>query len=146
MARHTHQDLSSRRSLAGFTYLWVLLCVAVISVGLVVASEVWVLSAQRERREQQEWVGQQFVQAIGSYHDGGPAGLYAYPTSLEQLLEDRRFAVPRRHLRRIYLDPFTGAANWEPVNCGGRGICGVRSTAALPSPPTEYVWNRRNFQ
>jgi len=142
MTRHASHRSSSRRSQAGFTYLWVLMGVAIMGVGLVAATEVWVLSAQRERREQQEWVGQQFVQAIGSYHDGGPAGLHAYPDSFEQLLEDRRFAVPRRHLRRIYRDPLTGSANWEPVTCGGRGICGVRSTAALPSPPTEYVWSR----
>jgi type II secretory pathway pseudopilin PulG len=70
------------RKQSGFTRLGVLLAIALIGIGLTAASEVWSTTAKRQRMEQLEWVGQQYVQAIGSYYEASPRGK-AYPRSLE---------------------------------------------------------------
>jgi type II secretory pathway pseudopilin PulG len=67
----------------GFTYLGVLLAIALLSVGLTAASEVWVTVARRQRLEQLNWAGQQFAQAIGSYYESSPGGAKAYPKTPE---------------------------------------------------------------
>ncbi|MFZ5551251.1 MAG: type II secretion system protein [Pseudomonadota bacterium] len=110
----------------GFTYLSVLLAMALLGIGIAAASEVWVTTARRQRMEQLQWVGQQYVQAIGSYYEDSPGRSKAYPAALQDLLEDRRFAFTRRHLRQAYVNPFSGAADWEPVRAAGGGIRGVR--------------------
>jgi type II secretory pathway pseudopilin PulG len=112
----------------GFTFLGVLLAIALLGTGMMAASEVWVTTARRQRMEQLEWVGQQYVQAIGSYYENSPGLTKAYPKTLQDLLEDRRFAFVRRHLRQVYVNPFSGAADWELVMAPGGGIRGVRYT------------------
>ena len=55
-----------------------------------------------------------------------------YPESLDDLLEDNRGLVTRRHLRKIFVDPMTGRSEWGLVRVGGR-IVGVHSLSdAIP--------------
>ena len=110
----------------GFTYLGVLLAIALLGLGLTAASGVWVTTARHQRMEQLEWVGQQFVQAIGSYYESSPGRVKAYPRAFEDLLQDKRYASVRRHLRQVYVNPFSGAADWEPIGAPDGGIRGVR--------------------
>lgn len=125
LPRLCHRRGCSRASTRGFTYLWVLFAVALLGISLMAISEVWVSTARREKRAQLDWIGEGFKTAIASYYESGP-GNKEYPRSLEELLDDRRFAVPRRHLRRVYLNPFTGRRDWELLSCGRGGFCGVR--------------------
>lgn len=111
----------------GFTFLGVLLAVALLSVGLTATSEVWYTTAQRQRAEQGRWVAQEFVTAIGSYYESGPGGVKRFPNQLEDLLEDRRSSGVRRHLRQIYLNPYTGKREWELVPAAGGGFSGVKA-------------------
>lgn len=110
----------------GFTYLGVLLAIAVMSIGLLAAAEVWVTSARREKMVEVAWIGEQFVQAIGSYYEASPGGRKVFPPSLIDLLEDRRGLVPRRHLRKVYLNPFSGAADWQLVQGPSGGVRGIK--------------------
>lgn len=84
----------------------------------------------RKRRSDEEqllFAGDQIRRAILSYYNTVPAGRgRSLPDSLDSLLEDRRFPTPMRHLRRLYVDPMTGSADWELVREGG-GIVGVHS-------------------
>ena len=114
----------------GFTYLGVLLAVALLGIGMAAASEVWVTVARRQRMEQLEWVGAQFVQAIGSYYEASAGRVKAYPSSLEELLDDKRNVFVRRHLRRVYANPLTGATDWELLRALDGGVRGVRVTVA----------------
>lgn len=57
------------RRQVGFTYLGVLLAVALLGIGLTAASEVWSTVARRQRMRQLEWVGQQYAQAIGNCYE-----------------------------------------------------------------------------
>ena len=117
----------------GFTYLGVLLAIAVLGIGATAASEVWVTTARRERMQQLEWVGQQYADAIGSYYEASPGSVKTYPRSLQDLIEDKRFAFTRRHLRQLYLDPLTGANDWELVMVPDGGIRAVRVRILDPS-------------
>ena len=125
------------RGQGGFTYLGVLLAIAVLWVGLAVASEVWVTSARRHKAEELEWIGAQFTQAIGSYYHSTPGAAKAYPQSLQELLEDRRNPTPRRHLRRAYRNPFTGNADWAFVKSDDMRIRGVR--CVIPSEAGQQI-------
>jgi len=110
----------------GFGYLMVLFAIAAIGIGLASTGEVWSASAQRERETQLLFVGQQFRLALASYRDRSPPGTPTAPTTLAELLEDRRFPMPVRHLRRLWPDPMSGTTDWGLVVAGGR-IVGVHS-------------------
>jgi type II secretory pathway pseudopilin PulG len=111
----------------GFTYLWVLATLAMMSVGYVIAAEVYTTSATRDREKQLLFIGHQFRDAIERYHAAQVGGSnHEYPARLEQLLRDDRFPNVHRHLRRLYVDPMTGKADWAVVQVAGR-IAGVHS-------------------
>lgn len=112
----------------GFSYLWVLMAVALMSVGMVVAAEVYMTSARRENEKELLFIGRQFREAIARYYESMPGGAKHYPQSLDSLLRDPRFPGMRRHLRRIYIDPMTGKAEWGVLRVGKR-IVGVHSVS-----------------
>jgi type II secretory pathway pseudopilin PulG len=111
----------------GFTYLAVLLAIAVIAAGLLATGERWARSNQREKERQLLWVGNQFRNAIGLYYQRTPGAVKRYPQSLEELLEDKRYLPAQRYLRTIYRDPMTGKAEWGTVLSPEGGIAGVHS-------------------
>jgi hypothetical protein len=112
---------------AGFSYLWVLLMVAFMGVGLTVAVEIDATVGRRDREKELLTIGRQFRAAIGSYHETKLFnGKTEYPTTLDDLLLDNRAPGIKRHLRKIFVDPMTGNAEWGLVRIGGR-IAGVHS-------------------
>jgi len=115
---------------AGYSYLLVLFAVAALGVGAAQVGIVWQVAAQREREIELLRRGSDIARAIASYHAKSPAGSPAWPQTLDELLEDTRFPMPVRHLRRVWRDPFTGEADWVLLR-GGGGIVGLhsRSTA-----------------
>ncbi|NRR32266.1 type II secretion system protein [Oxalobacteraceae bacterium] len=122
MARRT--SFGPHRS-AGFAYLWTLMLVAFMGVGLVIGSELYATSARRERERELLFIGHEFRNAIASYYTAPGAGpVNQYPLTLEDLLKDPRFPGTRRHLRRLYFDPSTGKAEWGLIRQQGR-IVGV---------------------
>ncbi len=84
---------------------------------------------QRDNEAELLWVGGQYRQAIESYFNGTPMGVKQLPTKLEDLIEDKRFPKPRRHLRKAYTDPMTPGKPLELL-MQGRQIIGVRSTSS----------------
>lgn len=118
------------RAQRGFTYLWLLAAIAVLGIGLLAVSEVWVTSARRQKMVELEWIGGQFTQAIGSYYQATPGAAKVYPSSLQDLIEDRRYVTVRRHLRTVYANPFTGRPEWDLVVAADGRIRGVRVTLA----------------
>lgn len=118
------KDLARQR---GFTYLALLIAVAVIGIGLVAASEVWSQSRQREKEQELLFIGEQFRRAIGLYYERTPGGVKRYPEKLQDLLEDSRYLVKQRYLRKIFVDPMTGKQDWGVVVAPGGGIMGVFS-------------------
>ncbi|HWI36525.1 MAG TPA: type II secretion system protein [Burkholderiales bacterium] len=111
---------------AGFTYLGVMILVMIMGMGLAAFGTIYSQTAQRDKETELLFVGEQFRQAIASYYKTGPGG--QYPKKLEDLVEDKRFPMPVRHLRRIYADPITGSSDWGIVETPDKaGIMGVFS-------------------
>jgi len=113
------------RESRGFTYVGLLVAVALVGFGLALVAQVWSTTSKRERERELLFVGSQFRQAIGLYYESSP-GVKQYPRSLDDLVEDKRFPVLRRYLRKIYLDPMTGKPDWGLVMQGDQ-ILGVHS-------------------
>ncbi len=105
-----------------------LFVVAALGVGMAALGTLWSTVAKREKEAQLLFVGDQFRLAIESYRQRTPGGLKQYPRSLEDLLEDKRFPMTVRHLRRLWRDPLTGQAVWGLVRDADR-ITGVHSLA-----------------
>ncbi|MGQ0750113.1 MAG: type II secretion system protein [Betaproteobacteria bacterium] len=115
----------------GYTYIALLIAVALIGVGLAAASEVWSQSRQREKEQELLFVGEQFRQAIGLYYERTPGAVKRYPEKLQDLLEDKRHLPPQRHLRKVYADPMTGKPDWALVAAPGGGLMGVHSRSEV---------------
>ena len=122
----------------GFTYLGLLIAVAVMGIGLAAIGELWSTAVKRERERELLFIGAQFRQAIGLYYEGSP-GVKQYPRKLEDLLEEKRFPVLKRYLRKIYLDPMTGKPDWALLMQGDQ-ILGVYS------PSKDKPLKTANFQ
>jgi type II secretory pathway pseudopilin PulG len=117
----------SRMVSLGFAYLWLLFAIAAIGLSLSLASEVYVISLQREKEKELLAIGRQFRQAIGHYYETKTQGDRSeYPQSLDDLLLDPRSLTPRRYLRKIFVDPITGKVGWGLFKVGGR-VVGVYS-------------------
>jgi type II secretory pathway pseudopilin PulG len=93
----------------------VLFLVALTAAGLARLGQAWSTAAEREREADLAWRGADLARAIASYAAAGGPAAGRYPTRLEDLLEDRRGTNPKRHLRRVWPDPFTGEADWVLV-------------------------------
>ena len=114
-------------SQSGFTFLGLLIIVLIMGMGLAATGALFSHDAQREKERELLFVGDQFRAAIESYYRRSP-GASAYPKKLEDLLQDSRFPMPVRHLRRLYADPVGGSAQWGLVQApDGSGIIGVYS-------------------
>jgi type II secretory pathway pseudopilin PulG len=114
----------------GFTYLGLIILVTVI--GLVGAATLKIDALLRRARAEQELldIGAAFGEALRTYAEATPKGQPAQPPTLKELLKDPRFPGVRRHLRKIFVDPLTGKAEWGIVwtNPGDRkGVLAVYS-------------------
>ena len=111
----------------GFTYLGLMVIVMVMGMSLAAFGTIYSQTAQRDKEAELLFIGEQFRAAIESYYLKSPGGR-AYPKKLEDLVEDKRFPMPMRHLRRVYPDPITGSTAWGLVEMPGNGgIMGVYS-------------------
>jgi len=112
----------------GFTYLWLLIAIAIMGIALAAIGEVASTEAKREREAELLFAGNQIAGAIVAYRASSP-GTPQYPQKLEDLLADNRYPNVRRYLRRVYPDPMTGRPDWVLVRGPGGGIVGVHSQA-----------------
>ncbi len=117
-------------SCGGFTYIGLLIAVALAGVALAGAGTFWSVEAQREHEAQLLFAGDQIRAALQSYVENSPDGVRRLPTSLAELLEDRRARVTRRHLRRLYPDPATAGGEWVVIRDPNGAILGVHSASA----------------
>lgn len=112
---------------SGYTFVAVLILLAVVSTGLAVAGPTWAQQGQRERERELLRIGALYAQALASYRDASPGSAKQYPQTLDALLLDTRFIGTRRHLRKLYPDPVTGVAEWGIVRDEEGRILGVHS-------------------
>lgn len=115
-----HRLPHRNKHVRGFTYLSLIVVVAIIA--LVTASGIKLGSVLQRSRAEQELldIGAAFSDALKSYADATPQGMPPEPPSLQDLLKDPRFPGTRRHLRKIFVDPMTGKAEWGIVYRGDK--------------------------
>jgi type II secretory pathway pseudopilin PulG len=127
----------------GFTYLAFLLFVALIGAGLAAYAEIASTAAQREKEAELVFRGNAYRDAIASYYKKESR----YPQKLADLLEDKRYPMPVRHLRKLYADPMTGEADWGSVDAPGGGVMGVYSRAAgTPLKTGNFLLKNQEFE
>ncbi|SHN27269.1 Type II secretory pathway, pseudopilin PulG [Duganella sacchari] len=109
----------------GFAYLWTLMLIAFMGVGLTIAADLYATATRRDKERELIFIGHEFRVALERYYTA-PGQPNEYPLTLEELLKDPRFPGARRYLRRLYNDPVTGKPDWVLVRQQGR-IVGLRS-------------------
>ncbi|MEO8387795.1 type II secretion system protein [Polaromonas sp.] len=115
-----------RSQIRGFTYLGLLILVAIIGIVSTATLQLGSLVARRAAEEELLAIGAEFQAALSSYATATPSGQKRTPTSLNDLLRDPRYPGVRRHLRKLYSDPITGKDEWGIVQMGSE-ITGIYS-------------------
>lgn len=116
-----------RRSEGGFGYLGLLFAVAIIGITLATVGVVWSTEIRRDKEADLLFAGDQIRAAIASYYKNGGS----YPATLDDLVTDKRWPVPRRHLRRLFYDPMTASKDWQLILSTDGNIMGVASSSQL---------------
>ena len=112
----------------GFTYLWLMLALAMGSAGSAVLGEMWKTQSLRSKEQEQIFRLQSFEAALNSYAAATPSGRPCQPMGLEELLEDSRSGKVKRHLRSLYLEPFTNQLDWVVERSPSGGIQSIKSS------------------
>ena len=107
--------LLTRRPAKGFTYIGVLILLAIMAMVGAVGVKLGAIVHRRCAEEALLDVGGEFSNALSSYRRFSPTGKAGEPQTLEELLRDPRFPGTVRHLRKLYSDPMTGQAEWGLV-------------------------------
>ena len=122
-----HCLFSACRPQTGFTYLGLMILVAILALATSATLTLGSLVQRREAEQRLLEVGDTYRRAISSYLNSSPTGDRRYPGSLADLLKDPRYPGVRRHLRQLYPDPITGKNDWGLVPAPGGGIMGIHS-------------------
>jgi type II secretory pathway pseudopilin PulG len=142
-ARFGNRALTPISKQGGFTYLALLIAVAVGGAVLASIGELTSHAQQREKEAELLFVGQQYREAIRAYYERAPGGAKRYPRKLEDMLADSRYPTAQRYLRRPYPDPMTGKTEWGLVAAPDGGIMGVYSLSEAP-PIKNGGFSKRN--
>ncbi|HWH46272.1 MAG TPA: type II secretion system protein [Burkholderiales bacterium] len=116
----------SPASHCGFTYIGLLLFIALMGIALAGTGVIWHTEVRREKERELLFVGDQYRRAIGLYYERSP-GVKQFPKAIEDVLLDRRYPNTQRYLRRLYADPVGGTSEWGWVRGPEGGIMGVHS-------------------
>jgi type II secretory pathway pseudopilin PulG len=110
----------------GFAYIALIVVIVIIGISLGAAGRYWSYVVLRDKEEELLFRGDQYRQAIELYYKAVP-GAPQYPSSIDDLLMDKRTATGRRHLRQRYKDPISGEDFIEIRNTLTKRIIGVNS-------------------
>ncbi|MCM8597111.1 MAG: type II secretion system GspH family protein [Candidatus Accumulibacter sp.] len=131
----------------GFTYLGLMILVAVLALATSATLTLGSIAQRREAEQRLLEVGDAYRRAIASYLNSSPAGDRRYPAALGDLLKDPRYPGVRRHLRQLYPDPITGKNEWGLDLAPGGGIMGIHSLSnAPPIKIAEFETENRMFE
>jgi len=120
---------------SGFTYIGMLVVIAIIGITTSVVGPTWKTAAKAEKERELLWRGHQIRQAIGRYYEAveipshRAIGLKLYPKELKDLMLDPRSPGAHRYLRKIYKDPMTGEDDWVLILDERQRIKGVHSAS-----------------
>ncbi len=139
--KNTYHDGYQLSHQHGFTYMGLMMIIAISGIAMAGVGIVWQQDMQREREKELLFIGEQYRQAIGSYYENTPSGNKQFPETLQDLLADNRGLKLKRHIRKLYADPFMRDKNWDLIMVDTR-ISGVRSNSKLvPIKKTGFAPN-----
>ncbi|HCT41123.1 MAG TPA: type II secretion system pseudopilin PulG [Moraxellaceae bacterium] len=121
------RGLRTGKPQGGFAYIWILMALTLLGLGLGRALEVYHHELQREKEEQLLYIGNQYRLAIESYYNTSPGMLKRYPLKLENLILDTRMVSIKRHIRALQKDPITGSIAWGLIRNRQGEIIGIHS-------------------
>ena len=130
----------------GFTFIGLLIAIAVLGIALAGTGVVWHLEARRDKEQELLFAGEQIRAAIDRYRDASPGAEKQYPERLEDLLQDRRFPMPVRHLRRLYRDPMSAEGAWGLIREQGRIIGVVSEAEGRPLKVAGFSPTQKEFE
>lgn len=125
--------MRSGKRQAGFTYVGLLIAVAVIAAGATAALDAGARVQLREQEAELLAIGQEYRLALKSYAEATPVGQPDAPKELVELLRDPRYPGTKRHLRRIYPDPLTGREAWGIDRSPDGRVMGIHSLSTSPT-------------
>ncbi len=101
----------------GFALSFVVITLLFVGIGMASVGKIWSKIIQREKEEELLFRGDQIRKAIESYYYDSKNCRHPnmYPSSLEDLLKDKRCLSVQRHLRKLYKDPMTIDGEWELI-------------------------------
>jgi type II secretory pathway pseudopilin PulG len=134
----TQYALSAGRSLtthavqqSGLAFLSLMFAIVVIGIVATSALQWGSAYGQRDAEAQLLFLGEEIQKALTRYADATPVGLPPSPASLQELIRDPRYPGVVRHLRQLYIDPFTGNADWVVIQDPFGRIVAVHSRSKL---------------
>jgi type II secretory pathway pseudopilin PulG len=131
----------------GFTYLSLVILLAIMGLVGAAALKVDALLARAAAEQELLEAGAAFSAALDSYAAATPQGKPPQPPTLQDLLKDTRFPGIKRHLRKIFVDPISGKAEWGITYLGDKvGVIGVYSLSqAQPLKLANFDERFQNF-
>ncbi len=117
------------RAEAGFTLAAMVVTLAVMSVFLTVAVQTATFQRKREMEEELIFRGQQMIEGVRLFR----ARFGRFPLSLEEM-----YKAKPPCLRKKWVDPMTGKADWVPIFLGqeGQGLPGGGGGPGVAPTPT----------
>jgi len=136
-----------KRRQQGFTYLSLVILLAIMGLVGAAALKVDALLARAAAEQELLEAGAAFSAALDSYAAATPQGKPPQPPTLQDLLKDTRFPGIKRHLRKIFVDPISGKAEWGVTYLGDKvGVIGVYSLSqAQPLKLANFDDRFQNF-
>jgi len=107
MVNNKLYNIKTRSSQQGAIYIWMLLSLLFLSLGIGQWSINYATLKQREKEEELLGIGLMYREAIYQYYQNSPGGVKNYPEKLEDLLRDPRYLEVKRYLRKLEKDPMT---------------------------------------
>lgn len=124
----------------GYVLIMLMLVIALMGLGLMMAVPVWQTQIQRDNEEELIFRGNQYIEALRIFQLKNPG---SFPKTLEELIE-------KKCIRRLYKDPMTPGGEWNlilyqegvggagqqrPLTSGGSGTSTSRGSATSRTSP-----------
>lgn len=150
MVNHRYRFYKKRsfslKSQQGAIYVWMLLSLIFLSLGVGQWAVNYATLQQREKEQELLRVGLVYRKAIYQYYQDSPGGIKTYPEKLEDLLKDPRYLEVKRHLRKLDKDPMTSTDFILIKNSDGQ-IIGVHSRSQkVPIKKTGFLPSIQKFE
>ena len=130
---------------SGFAMMIVITGLLVTSIFLMVTIPPARVERQQLREAELMFAGQAIQSAIESYAKPSGNAAIELPRNFDDLLFDTRGQVPRRHLRRVYIDPMSRSTDWGLILQDDRLLGVYSKSMAAPLKKVGFTTDHLSF-